>query len=295
MKRTIGKFVIAMIVAAIFAVSNNEPFNRHLTQSSTDRPVMHTFFYSLEEAEENVLNLWKKEWTNAGFDAKVLTVEDAKRHPDFEMVKNIMEPIHGENGYNALCFYRWLAMAASGGGWMSDHDTFPTNFPLHEAIDLPNGGKFTTFQGHIPAMMSGSAKEWDKLIKLLIEVKETKSDMFAFQMVLVRHPDSAIADRGSSVRHGFAYNSPHKVDCKRMAKGRAIHVSHSSTKQAVSSGLYPLEGRINEKNPFGFHTRAEAAEAFLREWRDQCDGSMRVSTSENLDVNKDEFFMKTIK
>jgi len=70
---------------------------------------MHDFFHSFErpndKPEVEVLALWKREWTNAGFDAKVLTMEDAKRHLDFEMVKNIMEPIHGENRYDALCFY----------------------------------------------------------------------------------------------------------------------------------------------------------------------------------------------
>lgn len=240
---------------------------------------MHTFFHSLELAEDEVLKLWAEEWTNAGFVAKVLTIEDAKRHPDFAMVEKIMEPIHGKLGYDALCFYRWLAMASSGGGWMSDHDTFPTNFPLSEGINLPNGGKFTAFQGHIPSLMSGSAEEWDKVIKLLIGVKETRSDMFAFQILLFKDRNSVIMDMNGSVQHGFAYDSPHKVNCKSMSRGRAIHMSHSSTKQAVKDGLYPLEEQINERNPYGFHSRAQACRTFLGEWRDQCDRSTIDSKS----------------
>ena len=114
------------------------------------RPVMHAFFHPVDgmaEAEEKVLELWKEEWENAGFDTVVLTLVDAKKHPDFTEVEEIMIPsLHGSRGYNALRFYRWFAMAASGGGWMSDYDIFPTNFPLNAGTELPNGGKFTHFK-----------------------------------------------------------------------------------------------------------------------------------------------------
>jgi len=292
MRRTTTKIATAILsVAAIFAFSHNKTYHRYLTESSTEDPVlvpvMHTFFHSLEKPqdkrEDEVLELWKKEWTNAGFDTKVLTMEDAKRHPDFEMVKNIMEPIHGERGYNALCFYRWLAMAASGGGWMSDHDTYPTNFPLDEAIDLPNNGKFTTFQGHIPSLMSGTAQQWDKMTKLLMKVKVTKSDMFAFEAVIKRYNYSVVVDSGSSVLYGFApYDSPWKVNCEKMANSRVIHLSHFSTKLAVKDGLYPLyplEKYVNKKNPFGFDTRALAYQGLLSNWRNQCGRSLPVSKS----------------
>jgi len=291
-RRTTTKIAIAILsVAAIFAFSHNETYHRHLTESSTEGtvrvpvpvPVMHTFFHSFErpqdKPEEEVLALWKREWTNAGFDAKVLTMEDAKRHPDFEMVKNIMEPIHGENGYDALCFYRWLAMAASGGGWMSDHDTFPATFPMNEAIDLPNDGQFTTFQDHIPALMSGTAEQWDLMIKLLMMVNVTKSDMYAFEAVIHTYPQSVIVDRGSFVQHGFAYDSPHHVNCKKMANSGVVHLSHSSTKRAVKDGLYPTMQYIHEGNPHGFWTRAYAYRAFLENWKNQCVRSLPVSKS----------------
>ena len=60
----------------------------------------------------------------------MLTLDDAMRQPDFDEVEKKMEAIHGKLKYDALCFYRWLAMAVSGGGWMSDHDTFPVVFPV---------------------------------------------------------------------------------------------------------------------------------------------------------------------
>jgi len=290
MRLTTTKLAIAISsVAAIFAFSHfshNETYHRYLTESATDRPfpapvpVMHTFFHSLDISEDYVLDLWKTEWTKAGFLAKVLTMEDAKKHPDFEMVKNIMEPIHGELGRNALGFYQWLAMAASGGGWMSHHDTIPTHFPVNQGIHLPNYGKFTAYQDHIPSLMSGTAKEWDKIIKFLIEVKVTKSDKSAFEAVQHAYPDSMIIDEGLGyVQHGFAYHSPHYVNCKLMSNSRVIHMSHFSIKRAVEDGLYPTDKLIEEVtgNRFGFKTRSRAVKSFLTEWRKQCNGSRRLS------------------
>jgi len=128
-KRRQQNFLLLLIFAAfvVFQSNQNEGDfnnNQHL-RSLSERPVIHTFFHSRGKVEEAVLQVWKREWSNYGFETKVLTIEDAKKHPDFEKVESIMEPLHTKMGYDALCFYRWFAMAASGGGWMSDHDTFP--------------------------------------------------------------------------------------------------------------------------------------------------------------------------
>merc|ERR1719330_2322865 len=69
--------------------------------------------------------------------------------------------------YNQFCYYRWLAMATVGGGFMSDYDVFPLNtspddfkdgtFSIYEATqhDSNNGG--------IPCLMSGSGAEWERM------------------------------------------------------------------------------------------------------------------------------------
>jgi len=248
------------------------------------RPVMHTFFHSVSSmpAEERVLELWKEEWGNAGFDTVVLTLDDAKKHPDFKAVETLMRPLHGKAGYNSLCFYRWFAMAASGGGWMSDHDTLPTNFPIDEGLNLPNGGNFITFQSHVPALMSGTADEWDRVSKLIMdaiprisdlpgEESKTISDMHALY-VLNREGNGSITfvPLGKQVIEGYLYDTPGKVNCDKMSVGRAIHMSHALTHKAVTAGLYPIE--VTEEDPVGKETRAEGAKIFMNDWRNQCKG-----------------------
>ena len=42
---------------------------------------------------------------------------------------------------------RYIAVAADGGGWMSDYGTIPAAFSPPNA--LPNGGNFTGFSRHV--------------------------------------------------------------------------------------------------------------------------------------------------
>ena len=98
--------------------------NRELA-SMDGMPLMHTFWEPIGEmkaGQDAMLALWKDEWGMAGFDARIISLEDAKRHPDFEEMKNIMEQLFPDDLHNRYCFYRYLAMAASEGGWMAGED-----------------------------------------------------------------------------------------------------------------------------------------------------------------------------
>ena len=66
--------------------------------------------------------LRSEEWEAIGFDTHILTMEDAKKHPLYDKMESVVKPVF-RTDYNAMCFYRWLAMA-NHGGWMSDYDTY---------------------------------------------------------------------------------------------------------------------------------------------------------------------------
>jgi len=240
------------------------------------RPIMHTFFHKVDRmaTEDQTLQLWREEWDNAGFETVVLTLDDAKKHPDFEDIEKIMKPLFGIEGYNALCFYRWLAMAASGGGWMSDHDTLPLNFPIDEGLHLPNGGNFTSFERFVPSLMSGTTDEWNRVFKLLIDamprsIYKPLSDMHAFE-VLHREKNDSIDFRlgEGAVVNGYIYEAPHKVNCAK-SSGRAGHFAHAYTAKAIEDGTFPIEVAKGTTGPTG-EMRAQGAKVFLNEWKFQC-------------------------
>ena len=102
-------------------------------------------------------------------------------------------------------------MAALGGGWMSEIDTFPTNFPINEGTNLPNDGTFTSFQGHAPALMSGTGAEWNRIANLLIDAVQkipgdTKIDMFAYEVLRHKQSNNIVFNfPPSNIHRGFAY------------------------------------------------------------------------------------------
>lgn len=153
--------------------------NSYLRKSNDDtkiqRPVMHTFFTSLETMTAGMtdsghallLDEWKHAWHAAGWDTSILNLDDAKRHPDFEKYNEIITQL-SPNEYDKLCFLRWFAMAAAGGGWMSDYDSFPLEISAKDGMELPNDGIFTGHNSFIPSLVSGSAREWDRMARELV-------------------------------------------------------------------------------------------------------------------------------
>lgn len=119
--RLIGIIVLSTMMLAIILPEKAEQARRFLdmpevTQTQGDgqrsRPVMHTFFEPSDGHPDGdeLLKVWEYEWNRIGFDTKVLTMEDAKRHPLYKKMKKVVGPVFKET-YNAFCFYRWLAMA----------------------------------------------------------------------------------------------------------------------------------------------------------------------------------------
>lgn len=155
-------------------------------------PVMHTFFEPIpgggagatDQGHMNLLGVWGRSWESKGWKTKIMKVTDAELHPDFSKMQKILEEL-GINEYDKRCFYRWLAMSANGGGWMSDYDTFPLNFDAEVGAKISKYGVFTSFDSHVPSLISAAQHEWEKLLQLMIGELEsrTKEDGFTSDMV----------------------------------------------------------------------------------------------------------------
>jgi len=280
--------VYATIVTALFTYfvpgSQIKSSRRTSVVSADHRPIMHTFYEKVNSGEDDLLEAWKEEWSIAGFKTVVLNLENAKKHPYFEEMEKVMEHMFEKHdGYNRMCYYRWLAMAASGGGWMSDYDTFPINFPMDESKTLPNGGNFTSFEMHIPNLIVGSADEWLRVTKLLLaatpKLSQTlNSDMYAF--LVIRKEGTHNIDFRQPFRldmeHGFPYkkahttDSPREVDCDRMSYAKAIHFAHAYTDRSYDEGTFPVN--VTSLKEALTH-RGQAARYFMADWRKQCGGS----------------------
>jgi len=153
--------------------NNHERQRRNLQE---ERPVIYTFFepaYESSLSQKSLLlqlETWRTSWMNAGWKAVILTLKDAEQHYLYSHFKKAFDEARFPvSKYDQMCFYRWLAMAKVGGGWMSDYDTMPLYSNPAESLTLPNNGKFTSYQQHVPALVSGSEREWDRMSNLMYQ------------------------------------------------------------------------------------------------------------------------------
>ena len=262
-------------------------------------PVIHTFFEKVDqatgmtdEADRALIKAWLDAWREAGWRPVVLTLEDARMHPDFEDLDRILGDFPFGN-YDRNCFIRWIAMGAPhvNGGWMSDYDTFPLNDFTKEGLNdrLPNGGRLTVYEAtdtrkwFVPSLVSGSEDEWTEMAWTLIKNYEMHtlrnfwSDMYALDDVGSRPVDTVgdeeapiwAFDVRPSVVEGYqVFNREHELwdenECLRAKGMRAIHFSHYSIDH---SKLKPGETMSD---------RAMIAMRYVDWWRENCSNDLFI-------------------
>jgi hypothetical protein len=203
---------------------------------------MHTFFEVVSswtekerQANKNLLAVWERLWGAAGWKTKIITLADAKAHPDFKDLNRILDtvPLGTNQKYDQVCYLRHLAMAAVGGGWMADYDTLPLH--IRPGMPLPTGGRWTAFEWSVPSLVSGNESEWRRMARTLIETGSNHqdvnlfSDMMAMQELAARKPPPYTLELkvlGLDSEHGSSLWGPSM--CTSSEHKLAAHMSHYS-------------------------------------------------------------------
>ena len=219
--------------------------------------------------DQALLQVWQEAWKSAGFTVRILTEADARAHPDYASYNATLSlvPLGPSPAYDRSCYLRHLAMAAAGGGWLSDFDTVPLH--LRPRRRLPSNGKYTVYENFVPSLVSAMASEWHRMAWNLVQsgAKERSlgnplalwSDMFALQelqgidgvfvskqVVLGLDPQPGV---GNILLHGGP-------DVCRLSRGAAAaHLSHAAFAAA-------------NKNHRG--DRAADIRAAWKQWRLEC-------------------------
>lgn len=281
-------FILPLCITASLAMMHIMTFqeaDRSLTvttEDGTGKPIIYTFYGTIDpsikqtgmtdSADERLLQVWKEKWAEAGWDARILNLDDAKRHPRFSEFDEKLQkiPLNGPNGYyNQLCYYRWLAMAEIGGGWMSDYDVLPMNIHIHN--DYYQDGNFAIYSsipglsGGIPCLMSGSQSEWERMSFSILENGVQKhldanlwSDFFA--AIDVYREDEQMYRLYDLVEE--AENIEWDAQsCHRFENTLAAHFCHSA---------------MHKVNLQDLNMRPDFARNWIEEWNSKCDISSLV-------------------
>ena len=102
-------------------------------------------------AQQQVLELWKKTWTRFGYNPVVLTEWDATKHPEYQALKATLKNLKtdGNRKTQLAKFYRWLAFDYSGAGFYTEYDVFPNSqfttddLPKAEAVNFLENGEIS--------------------------------------------------------------------------------------------------------------------------------------------------------
>ena len=154
---------------------------RSLTEMIPVQPVIYTFVVEQDDNDTTTttdhnhhLSLWKTAWQSAGFDARILTLQDAaQQHVDYEAYKEAMAQVipYGHHDEKKACL-KYLAMNAVGGGYLADSTVLPLWPTTSSSSSNYRPRDFTVQCGsiHKPAacFMSGSAEEWNRVAMALL-------------------------------------------------------------------------------------------------------------------------------
>jgi hypothetical protein len=248
-----------------------------LQSAQKQRPIMYTFYAEIHDhpfntpggmtfgAHEELIRVWKQSWSDAGWDPRVLTEDDAKRHPDYTHLRAMVDRMD-TGSYDKLCFLRWLAMSAAGGGWMGDYDVFPLHDFRDDGLELPNNGELTIHNRLCPSLVSGVENEWDRMAKRLIEYglgKQMKTDQRTVVALYKKWPDMFKLEY-SVTQHMYNTTTwgPNECETYTPTTMRAVHFAHAPMTRAKVEGKLPAT--------FTFEQRPKVISEWLEMWQRAC-------------------------
>lgn len=257
-----------------------------------EKPTMYTFYWPWNdkgccgmsrEANDNLVAAWEKSWRDRGWNTRILSADDAMKHPDFKTMDEKLDFLKIDP-YNKACYYRWMAMAMErNGGWMSDYDTFPFGITTQEGLDTAKIPGFKSYSGVVPNIIHATADSWEKVLQLLFEVmpEEEGPHKEISDMYMLRKVKKTIDDETSTITvwinesGGFMYKPPKDateplvVDCELAAKTKVAHLSHGECNRSLRKTFtYP---RIKDVTLDDYlERRSEAATVFMNDFRQQC-------------------------
>jgi hypothetical protein len=290
-----GKRFILAIIAFTTITILNQYYNLRAVPIAMSKPVMSTFFTPVkggccgmsEQGHLNLVKAWEEAWQSWGWDTKVLTEEDARRHPRFEEFEEKISQIDVDE-YNHRCFWRWLAMANDDdvmGGWMSDYDAFPLLLTGEVGYELMSMDGFKSWSVHVPTLIHADKRSWERMVDYMIKVISPDLDVeIITDMYVLRYLEKQFTKEELNIKKweymtyhgGYIYKRVEgsdkvEVDCDGANVALAAHLSHHDTHKAVEGGLFPkLEGMRDGDVHAGTERRGEAATIMMKDYREKC-------------------------
>ena len=207
-----------------------------------------------------ILDIWRKNWANKGFQPIVLKRRHAESHFLFNKYANTLNKRHklflkrNINEYGLSCYFRWLAYAnlnMKETFLVSDYDVI--NVSLKES----NIVGFNFMCNLCPCLISGNSKDFLALSKFFIEYshKIKKISNFHDQDILAHAGREYLLNYFKNLKISHTVGVPSRIEpFYSYPPNSSYHVSHRSandsmTKSDIKNFLFgSLDGKNKRKN-----------------------------------------------
>jgi hypothetical protein len=203
---------------------------------------IYTFYEKVFDKQEELIDLWKINWSKKGFDPIVLSIKDSEKSSLFEEFSKKINLIHrdivGKNisRYGLACYYRWIAYSLQDNEeafLVSDYDIININFKIEDCEY--KYGKISFLNRFCPCLALGKSNDYKSFVedilyiseKYLLELKkEFNSSKF------IQYHDQEFLSLNSH-RLNYNFYDPQKIvrlyRCNEEIKNqKVLHFSHTS-------------------------------------------------------------------
>jgi hypothetical protein len=142
--------------------------------------------------EAALIDLWARSWRLRGWEPVVLGEGDLPDDPEARRLLRASraQPSVMKPGLAYSWFARWVAVAAKGGGVMSDYDVINYSFAPVEI------GVLTVHERHVPCLVSGTRGEFLRLCEVFAAYRADRKDRVGWRKdvsdmkILIRRPEA---------------------------------------------------------------------------------------------------------
>lgn len=135
--------------------------------------IVNSHITEFSKASLELIELWKKSWSDHGWNPVVLSLEDAKQHPLYNEINlkdyssNLYKNALNNHQYLELCYSRWFAYGCSDDGW-SDYDVMNYGFTPDDMKSLVSGDP--EFIDNIGSCGFASIDGYNKIVNRFVDV-----------------------------------------------------------------------------------------------------------------------------
>jgi len=211
-REAVNEFSIEMATVVSVTYGNDTPtwyiqkrriYSNNVLHNNLYNEVPTIYTYDDGSVAEELLNIWYTMWKDSGWNARILTVETAKEHPDFEEWNTILDDA------NICCgsresYIRFLSMSTvKNGGFYADPFVFPLQKKMNNFKKFKGSGAFTSYDGIFLSLLSGSYDEWNRITKQLMVGGIDKNAIYDLRLKRESDP--------SSLHYDYLIRSAHPI------------------------------------------------------------------------------------